>query len=456
MIVDNDPLTGLLSLRPSPVVSGLHLAQRKALRIKGRYRGIIAPRRSGKSYLLATWLLGGRAGKVSLYCARTLKSAKAILLPVFSELNAAYNLGLIIRTGEGVIIEPNGHTIRFHGLKDRTAADLLLGQEFDRVAVDEAGAFDSELLEYCIQKVLQPTLIKSRGKMMLTGTPGPIPKGYFFDCVGDPLGNKALGKWPTHAWTLLDNPHIPDAAEAIREILEINGWTEDNPRAQRELFGRWANDAGALIYRYRGERWAKAPTAGKTVLVVDFAGSDKETADECAFLVGRQEWDKRPHVYLLEGIKKRGMNLREISEFIKALKVKHGASKVVVDAGALGAGYSKTLREVYRIENEGADKRDKRSRIEVAVAALATKTLHVCEDAAGIAGEWLSLQWDEDRMDHHESCADDLSDALTYLMGEFVCVDSPEQVIDARTQAERDQERLFAQAQRGMRNARAR
>lgn len=456
MIVERDPIAGLLALKVSPIIRGLHAEQRAALRLKGRYRGTIAPRRSGKSYMLATCLLGGKARDVSLYCARTLKSAKAIMLPVFSELNAKYGLGLVIRAIEGEVIEPNGHIIRFHGLKDRTAADLLLGQKFRRVALDEAGAFDSELLEYCITKVLQATLIDSRGDFMLVGTPGPLPKGFFYDAVGDPLGSGAPGRWPTHAWTLQQNPHIKDAEEAIAEILATNGWDIDNPRAQRELFGRWAFDAGALIYRYQGEQWATAPRTGKTVLVVDFAGSDKPEADDCAFLVGRQDWQARPHVFLLEGIKKHGINLSDIAALIKALTAKHGVHKVVVDAGALGAGYAKTLREVYRIECEAADKRDKRSRIELVVATLDTKTLHICADASAICDEWLSLQWDEKHLGHHESCADDLSDTLLYLMPEFTCVDPPAKVIDARTKAQIDQDRLFLEAQRAATSGRTR
>lgn len=449
MIVDRDPLSGLLSLRPSPLVTGLHSEQRKALRIKGRFRAVIAPRRAGKSYLFAVWLLGGKPGQVTLYCARTLKSAKAIMLPVFAELNYRYRLGLTIRTVEGEIIEPNGHIIRFHGLKDRAAAELLRGQEFRRAVIDECGAFDSELLEFSAQVVIQPTLLRTRGEMLMGGTPGPIPKGFFYDVVGDPLGSGAVGKWPSHAWTLEQNPHIPDVAEAIAEILKTNGWTIDHPRAQRELFGRWANDAGALIYRYQGERWAKAPASGKTVLVVDFAGSDKPEADDTAFIVGRQDRDTKPHVFLLEGFKKHGINISEIAALIRALKAKHNVTKVRVDAGALGAGYAKELREVYKIDCEGADKRDKRARISTVQAALDTKTLHVCEDSASILDEWLSLQWDEKHRDHHASCADDLSDALTYLLSEFVLVDPPSKVIDARTQSQRIEEELFREAQRG-------
>lgn len=442
MIIERDPLGGLLRLKPSPLVRDLHSEQLKALRLRGRFRGIMAGRRSGKSYLMAVWLLGGRAGQVSLYAARTLKSAKAIMLPVFAELNARYGLGLRIRAVEGEVHEPSGHIIRFHGLKDRTAADLLLGQKFRRIALDELGAFDPLLLEYCVTKVLQPTLFDVRGEMLIGGTPGPIPKGYAYELVGDPNGTGAPGRWPTHGWDLRKNPHLAgDADENIREILEMNGWTLDHPTFRREVLGQWVNDAGSLIYHYQGERWAAVPSDGKTVLVVDFAGSDKldakgqPVADSTAFLVGRQPNDKRPHVFLIEGFKKYGINIRQIADLIKALRAKWGGfAKIVVDAGALGAGYAKELRETYGLSSvEAADKRDKRARIGTAQATLDTKTLHVCQEASAITDEWLSLQWNLERNDHHEACADDLSDAMLYLLNNFKLVDPPSKVIEQVT-----------------------
>lgn len=436
MLLERDPLGGLLRLRPAPIIRDLHPEQRRVLRLIGRWRGAIAGRRSGKSYLMAVWLLGGAAGQVSLYCARTLKSAKAIMLPVFAELNARYQLGLVIRSNDGEIMEPNGHIIRLHGLKDKPAADLLRGQKFRRIALDEGGAFDSELLEYAVQHVLQHTLFDVRGDMMIGGTPGPVPKGFFFDIVGDPRGKGTPGHWPTHAWDLRQNPHIGNPEQNIREILEANpAWSEEHPTFRREVLAQWVDDAGSLVYHYQGERWAAVPPSGKTVLVVDFAGSDKPDADDCAFLVGRQPHDQRPHVFLVEGFKKHGINLSEIAALIRQLKAKWSIGRVAVDAGALGAGYAKTLSEVYNLDVEAADKRDKRARIERVVAACDTKTLHVCAEAAEIVTEWSALQWDAKRRDHHEACADDLSDTCTYLLGEFTAVDPSSRVITQITEA---------------------
>jgi hypothetical protein len=388
---------------------------------------------------MACWVLDkARPGGTSLIACRTLKSAKAIFLPIFGELNQKHQLGLVIRSVEGEVITSDGHVIRLHGLKDQAAAELLRGQKFDRVVVDEIGAFHEELLQFSIESILQPTLFDRRGSMLVGGTPGPVPKGYAYELVGDPRGSGKVGRWPTHAWDLRNNPHLFGSPEEnIAEILAINGWTEDHPTFRREVLAEWVDDAGALIYRYQGEQWAELPTGScKTVISVDFAGSDKPEADSTAFVVGKQPWDQKPHVYLVEAFSRHGVNLSQIAETIRALKAKWGAITVVVDAGALGAGYAKTLRESYNIDCEAADKRDKRSRIELMIAALDTKTLHICADASGLVDEWKALSWDEMRRTHHERCADDLSDAALYCIGLMSMVDPPSKVITMVTEQE--------------------
>lgn len=432
MLIQKDPLSGLLAMKAGPVQRSLHLEQKKVLRLIGRWRGAIAGRRSGKSYLMAIWLLGGRAGQVSLYCARTLKSAKAIMLPVFAELNYKFDLGLIIRAVEGEIIEPSGHIIRLHGLKDRAAADLLRGQKFRKAAVDEGGAFHDELLQYSIESVIAHCLLDYQGDCMIGGTPGPVPRGYFYELVGDPRGTGKQGRWPTHSWDLRQNPHLYGTPEEnIKEILKANKWTMEHPTFRREVLAQWVNDEGSLIYNYkeRGKPFPKAPSSGKTVLIVDFAGSDKPEADDCAFLVGRQDDKNIPHIYLLKGFKRHGLNLGQIAEIIKELKAQYNIYNVTVDAGALGAGYAKSLKENYGISCNAADKRDKRASIYTAQACLDTETLHVCEDAKEILDEWVTLTWNEEKSSHHERCADDLTDCLLYLL-RFFKVANHHKVID--------------------------
>lgn len=417
MLVQPDPCSGFLRLAPSPTLRGLHAKQRAAIAGLKRFRAWLAGRRAGKTYAAAVWLLGGAAGQFSAYCARTLKSAKAIMLGIFAELNVKFGLNLRIHAGTGTIVEQSGHVIQFYGLRDVSQADLLRGQKFRRVFIDECGAFHDDLLKYAIEQVIQPTLMDLQGHLTLGGTPGPIPKGYYYDITGNPgLEQPIKGRWPTHHWTFRDNPWMPHAA-VLEEAFEVNGWTEMSPGFRREYDGIWCEDLDALIYRYIGAKWAPVPDNGVTVMGIDFG-----TVDATTWSVGRQPFNARPHVFVLEAIAKDhlkdNINLNHVVAITQQLREKWSVNRIRCDEGGLGKALANEMR-LLGVPVEPAHKADKRGRIDGARGRLAASTLHLCEDAKPLHDEWLALCWNEKRDDHHERQADDISDATLYMLEEF-------------------------------------
>jgi hypothetical protein len=118
--------------------------------------------------------------------------------------------------------------------------ERLRGVKLSRAVIDEAGAFRSDL-KSLIDDVLTPTLMDLNGDLMMVGTPGPITNGYFYDVT-----EKGLYGYSTHRWSVLDNPHLPNARQFIEEIKERNGWSDTNPTYLREWCGQWVQDADAL------------------------------------------------------------------------------------------------------------------------------------------------------------------------------------------------------------------
>ena len=405
---------------------------------RARFRAWLAGRRSGKSYAAAVWLLGGKAGETSVFCARTLKSAKGIILSVFAELNAKYHLGLDIRASTGTIREPSGHVIQLYGLRDKGAADLMRGLSRLRlVFIDELGAFPDELLKYSIESVLQPMLLDLRGDMTIAGTPGPIPKGYAFEVTGNPgLQEPTRGRWPAHHWTYRDNPHVP-GEEVLAEALAVNGATPLSATFQREYGAIWCEDGDALIYRYRGERWGTPPEAGITLMAIDTG-----VVDQTTWVVGRQPYESRPHVWILKALALDGGSLPEIAATTKQLRERFGVNRMFVGDDSLSKGYARQLREQYRLPVEEVTRAHKRARIDGIRGRLSAETLHLCAEAEPLADEWLTLCWNEDRTDHHERMPDDLSDAAGYLLDahEFSAIAMPQSsvvVIDPMSELKR-------------------
>jgi phage terminase large subunit-like protein len=419
VICKKDPLAALLALAPSPALKALHEKQKAAIAGSKRFRCWMAGRRAGKSFAAAVWLLGGKRGEKSAYLSRTLKSAKSIMLGVFAELNATYGLGLEIRIATGTVREPSGHTIQFYGLRDQSQADLIRGQKFRRVFVDEGGAFPDDLLKYSIESVIQPALIDLQGSLIVAGTPGPIPRGYFYSMTGNPgLDEPMIGRWPVSYWTFKDNPHVPREA-VLEEALTVNGWTADSPTFRREYLGIWCEDLDALIYRYRGDKWAALPGPGKTVLALDF-GSGEKGCDSTTWTVWRQPYNERPHLYCLEAIARDDIELPEVAQITRDLREKWSVNKIVADEGALGKSIARSLRSQYKLPIEAAKKQDKRGRILSMRGRLDSGTVHLCPLAAPLAEEWQALCWNDTRSDHHPRQVDDLSDSGLYGTEEFV------------------------------------
>lgn len=412
MIIESDDLDTLCEFAPNPVVAGLHVYQTQCFYDPARFRCALAGRQSGKSHLDAAWLLGGEPGQTSLYFARSITSAWSIMASVFHELNADFDLGLTILKGDAQVIEPNGAVIQLYGVKDEAAAQNLRGRKFRRIVGDEAGTFHSELLQFTVQDVLQPTLMKHNGEIMLSGTPGIEPEGYFYELTGDPFSG-AKGRWPTHHWTLMDNPWLPNIDEVVKDILTQNFWTEENPTFLREYMARWVADRGALVYDFAGH-YEPRPESGLTVLGIDF-GFDP---DKTAFTVIRQ--GERPHIHVLKSFGINHLTPHTIADIVKQLRQEFHPNYIVADEGALGKGYAAELKQQFMLPIEAAEKRDKKARIELLRGIIACGQLHVCEGSGELIDEWKTLPWGQQRLDHHPKYKQDCSDSLLYALSKML------------------------------------
>lgn len=422
---------------PQQAILDLHRHQSEVFFNRSKHKCVLAGRQSGKSHLDAIWLLGGEPGQYSLYFAKTIKSAWSIMYSVFAELNATYKLGLTVKKGSGEIIEPNGHIIRVHGVKDVQAADNLRGQRFRRIVGDEAGVFESDLLKYTIEDILQPTLLKSDGSMLITGTPGRDgPDGYFFDLCGDPYSG-VQGRWPTFHWTYKENPWLPPGK--TDEFCRNNGWDENHPTFQREYLARWVVDKGARIYKWDGV-YTPAVERGLTVLAIDFG----YFPDATAFIVLRQS--ERPRVHVVRAFALNHLSPQAIAKIVSDLKREYHPNYIVADQGALGVALAAQMTAQFGIVVEKAKKQDKRGRIELLRGYIGVGNLDIAEEAAELPEEWKQLTWSMDHSTHHEKCKDDLTDACLYGLDKMLAMAPNKIPVDPRPAHEIEREQLRKQA----------
>lgn len=382
----------------------------------------LCSRRAGKSHAVAAWLLDGAAdapGEMSLYVALSRNSARMILWRALEQIDRAQRIGLRLGEVDGQLIVrcPNGHRLWLAGCKDRSEVSKFRGPPYRRAVIDEAQAFGGYLSEL-LDDAIDPTLLDLRGEVAMVGTPGPIPAGYFYRAsTGD--GGAA---WPTHRWTVRDNPHLPHVDAWLAERRARNGWTEQHPTYRREWLGEWVRDEGALVYPYDDARngWSGALPEGawRYGIGVDLGASEHEQGT--AFVAAAHR-DGHPEVYIVEAQTWSGLIPSRTAAYLETWIARYTVNgvvpRVVVDEGGLGKGYAEEWRQTYQLPVERAEKSRKRAYIELVAGDMRAGLLRIdARRARPLVDELQVMTWDDDHAAPDERFADHAADAMLYIV----------------------------------------
>ena len=217
---------------------------------------------------LAVALCGRRSGKTSanrlLLVKTALENAGSLAVLVHETRGAAkkqywLQLQKLLR-GLGVPFRVNGTELRIVLANDSeiwlagaaTSADIerLRGYAFALVIVDEAQAIRESILRTLVEDVLQWALLDEEGKLRLTGTPPPVPVGYFVERFqGEDAEGKPIKGWARHRWTVYQNKFLgaKKVAAYLQRIKVERGMDESSPGWLREVLGELAYDRNALV-----------------------------------------------------------------------------------------------------------------------------------------------------------------------------------------------------------------
>ena len=140
--------------------------------------------------------------------------------------------------------------MKLYGADMKNFIKRLKGQKSPGIAVDEAQDFGSHL-QSLVDDILTPMLVDYENSWLaLTGTPGPVPTGYFFDITQ----NRKYG-YSYHEWTILENPYIPNPAGFIESLKAQREWKDDHSTLLRESNLRWVLEhVEALWIRYQSSK----------------------------------------------------------------------------------------------------------------------------------------------------------------------------------------------------------
>lgn len=388
---------------------------------KSRYLAAQCSRRAGKTNSLALRFfqtMEKYPGSQCVYLSLTFDSARDILWPVLQELNEIHSLGCTFVESKLWMTHPNGSKLKIMGADMKNFIKRLKGRKYPGVAIDEAQDFGVHL-QSLVDDVLTPSISDYEdGWLALTGTPGPVPQGYFFDLTN----NRKFG-YSVHEWTLFENPYMPNPKQFCKDLLEKREWTEEHPTYLREYRNRWVLDVESLWIRYKEslnhfETLPELPNKAQYhyVVGVDLGYRD---ADAIAVLAWHES---SPTTYLVEEIIANKQGITELTEQIELVMKRYNPDKIVMDEGALGKKIGEEMRRQKHIPVQGADKQLKQQNVEFLNDAMRTGRFKAKSASRFAQDSYLiQIDWDKttpDRIVIKKKPHSDIIDAVLYAFKE--------------------------------------
>lgn len=384
-----------------------------------KFKTAVCSRRAGKSEacaadLIYTALTIPRSN--SLYVTLTRTSAERIIWRILLNILTDYKIKHKANNKELTIqLLDNNSYIYVSGAKDKVEIEKFRGMSLHKVYVDEAQSFKAYISEL-VEDVLSWATKDVAGTICLTGTPGPVPAGYFYE-----MSTRQNEKVGQHKWTLLDNPWIKiKSKQAPEEILADErarkGITETDPTYMREALGLWVRDQNALVYRFNPNinTYKQLPTDHMTYIFgIDIGWSD---ADAIAVLGYNHSTN---NVYLVQEVVNRKQDITSLANQIKELQSKYQPVKMTIDAGALGKKIAEEIKSRHGLNVEPAAKERKLEFIELLNDDLRTGRFKAFEGSIFEADSAL-IVWDYEGSTKKVSdrTHTDIGDAILYAWKE--------------------------------------
>lgn len=352
----------------------------------------LCTRRAGKSTGLGRRFkrtMDQYPGSLCRYLALTRDSAKDIMWNALQELNEANLWRCRFIESTLTMVAPNGSRLRLYGADMKNFIRRLRGAKTAANAIDEAQEFSDSILVDLIDNILTPSMADYENSWLaLTGTPGPIPRGMFYEAT-----EGINGGYSVHRWSLYQNPYLPSAQDFVEKLKERKKWTDSNPTYLREYKGLWVLDVDSLLVRYSVQlnHFDELPPAKyEYIMGIDIGFND---ADAIAVLA----WSHQsPVTYLIEESIYHKQGLTELTHQIEALRAKYRIGKLVIDEGGLGKKLAEEMRRRHHIPVQAADKSRKMEHVAFLNDALRTGKFKA-KESSRFAEDSLRVQIDQDK-----------------------------------------------------------
>lgn len=390
--------------------------QLQFIRAADRFKIAVCSRRAGKSIACAADLINTvltQPGDVA-YITLNRRSAKRIIWRALLDINEQYELGGVPDNTELCIRFPKYKNIIYvSGAKDESDIEKFRGLALRKIYIDEVQSFRPYIASF-VEEVLEPALTDYNGSLILIGTPGPIPAGYFYETY------HSKG-WARFGWTMHDNPWIKiksgrDPEDIIAEIAERRGVPKDDPSILREFYGKWVKDSDSLVYKFNQDKnyYEELPETLDYIFGIDIGYEDSDAIAVLGF-------DRHTkHSFIVQEFVQNKLDITSLVQKIKELQELYKPIKMVMDAGALGKKIQEEIRQRHKMHVFAAEKQRKFEFIELMNDDLRNARLKTFKGSQFAEDAYL-VQWDRStpgKLKVSDNYHTDIGDAVLYAWRE--------------------------------------
>lgn len=391
-------------------------AQRRWSADSSPFKASFCTRRAAKSYSVGLEFVNDsfdypRAHYLFLMTVRA-QAKRDFWNDVLKDIDRRFSLDMDFNETELIARMPNGAMI-YVGGADSSSQEWrkMIAGKYRKVHIDEAQAFVHADLGQLVYEAFKPAVADYRGTIGLSGTPGVVNKGLFFDVTqGRESG------WSVHRWRTSDNPFMAEKIAAeIAQLKERKPGVERTPWFRRNYLAEWVIEDTALVYRYAAGRndFTELPTYTKGqwryLLGVDLGHTDATSFQVVAY------HDHDPNLYVVLSRKEPGLDFTGVALQAKALDRKFNFEQWIVD-GANKQGVEE-MRKRHGCPWKAAEKTAKADYIELMNAEFLAGTVKLGPDCDPLREEYTNLVWEDPeavKRVEHPACDNHCADGALY------------------------------------------
>lgn len=364
-----------------------------------RFRAACCSRRAGKTVGIAADAIETCQQEdaiTCLYITITKQAARNIIWADVLGIIEEYKIDCKIDNTRLVITFPNRSKFVIEGAKDRSEIEKYRGWKLRKCYIDEAQSFRS-YIEDLVNDVITPALRDLKGELYITGTPGPVKAGYFYNVTHSDF-------WHNIGWTAFDNPHMHlppklDLEDTLTEERTMKGITDQDPSYRRETFGIWIEDLDSLVFKFNNSTntYKTLPQLSDDGVRMNYEyifGIDIGYDDSDAIAVLAYNYEEQ-RVYLVDEFIKARQDITSLVKEIKRLQDHYKPVKMVLDAGALGKKIQEEILARHGLNLEAAEKARKVEFIELLNDDLRTGKFKAFEGSL-FQDDCMLVQWDKE------------------------------------------------------------